>query len=91
MVDWQPSPQVRRPAIPRRSDRPGDHSVPLAAWTDSTFLHYAGANLLLKAAVVLYRAGLLPSAALARVLLWSEALAVRGRTILRRRSRQRNR
>jgi len=54
----------------RRLDRPG--AVPLAAWSDPPFLYLRAANLILKGAMKLYQARLLP-----RSMLWSAAAAAR--------------
>jgi hypothetical protein len=53
-------------------------ATPLRAWVDPTFLYYRGANLVLRAGVALFRAGLAPRALLLRTLLVSRHLSRRG-------------
>jgi|HubBroStandDraft_1064217.scaffolds.fasta_scaffold3119098_1 hypothetical protein len=57
----------------------------LAAWSDLPFLSYRAANLLLRTALVLFRAGLLPRSTLPRVLAWAERIKAPGEAEVRRR------
>ena len=52
--------------------------IPLAAWKDPAFLYFRAANLVLKASVALFRAGLFPRAALPGALELAQGLVTRG-------------
>jgi hypothetical protein len=79
-MPWRSPPQ----APPPRPRAPTAARLAVAAWRDPTVRHYRSVNLLLKSSIILFRAGLIPRAAMGRVLIWAEALAARGKSMQRR-------
>jgi len=71
-----------------RGGGPAAPPTPLRAWADPAFLRFFAANRLLRVAIALFRAGLLPREALGDVLTWSEALSRGGRRLWLRRRRR---